>query len=470
MAESFRRRFASWLNESDWSGAEKKSFFATGLVVFDTNALLTLYKIDPTARDQVVDVLKTVKDRFWIPHQVGLEFARNRDKTVKGRYAEITSARDLAKRTEKKVIASIEEAIETLIDVRTRSLSQREWDRTSFGLAKEDLDQKFDGILSPVIAELDAMKSEQDSSIKRIQDHDPVLDKLDPILTGRVGNAYSSTELWKVVTEAEEFRFPNEIPPGYKDKDKPTMLGRAGDFILWRQLLDKVGNERTITKVILVTNDIKADWWQIDDNGRPIYPRPELVQEMQEQGRSSLLVLTLANFMANARDHLYLSVSTDTVNQLRNAEPIAETEESESRFRWLYRIPAIEFQKIVYELLLRMGFESISDWPAEGRDRGLDFVMSHTNTRGETTLFGIEVKRSLRGIAPGRLVARLSDSMDLLGLNHGIIVTLSPVSASLAEAAQTRRIRFMSAPELFQVIDTYQNHGDGGRDTAEEEL
>jgi PIN like domain len=50
----------------------------TGLATPDTNVLLALYRFQAGARDELFGALEKLGDRLWIPHQVGLEFHRNR--------------------------------------------------------------------------------------------------------------------------------------------------------------------------------------------------------------------------------------------------------------------------------------------------------------------------------------------------------------------------------------------------------
>ncbi|MFI5916087.1 PIN-like domain-containing protein [Dactylosporangium sp. NPDC051541] len=49
-----------------------------GLVVVDTNVLLDAYRYTQAARLELFSALKALGDRLWIPHQVALEFHRNR--------------------------------------------------------------------------------------------------------------------------------------------------------------------------------------------------------------------------------------------------------------------------------------------------------------------------------------------------------------------------------------------------------
>ena len=49
-----------------------------GFFVLDSNVLLNLYRYPETARRDFLNVLKKIKERIWVPHQVILEFQRNR--------------------------------------------------------------------------------------------------------------------------------------------------------------------------------------------------------------------------------------------------------------------------------------------------------------------------------------------------------------------------------------------------------
>jgi len=50
----------------------------TGLVTPDTNVMLAAYRFERHARDELLAALEKLEDRLWIPHQVALEFHRNR--------------------------------------------------------------------------------------------------------------------------------------------------------------------------------------------------------------------------------------------------------------------------------------------------------------------------------------------------------------------------------------------------------
>ena len=49
------------------------------LIVFDTNVLLSLYRCNEASRIEIIELLKSYKNRLWIPYQIALEFHRNRE-------------------------------------------------------------------------------------------------------------------------------------------------------------------------------------------------------------------------------------------------------------------------------------------------------------------------------------------------------------------------------------------------------
>ena len=55
-----------------------KKLWEKGVFVPDSNVLLNLYRYPERARKDFLNVLNKVKERIWVPHQVILEFQRNR--------------------------------------------------------------------------------------------------------------------------------------------------------------------------------------------------------------------------------------------------------------------------------------------------------------------------------------------------------------------------------------------------------
>ena len=53
------------------------------MVVPDANVLLNLYRYTDQARDDLLSVLERLGNQLWVPHQVLVEFWRNRDAVLR---------------------------------------------------------------------------------------------------------------------------------------------------------------------------------------------------------------------------------------------------------------------------------------------------------------------------------------------------------------------------------------------------
>ncbi len=72
-----KSKFIGYLSPRDEEFAQ---LWADCFFVFDANALLNLYEYSPETRNELLEVLSApeLKERIWIPHQVGVEFFRDR--------------------------------------------------------------------------------------------------------------------------------------------------------------------------------------------------------------------------------------------------------------------------------------------------------------------------------------------------------------------------------------------------------
>ena len=57
---------------------EHRKIWDNSLVIFDTNVLLSLYYYSPETRKSIIEMMKRLKSRLWMPYQVGKEFYMGR--------------------------------------------------------------------------------------------------------------------------------------------------------------------------------------------------------------------------------------------------------------------------------------------------------------------------------------------------------------------------------------------------------
>lgn len=143
------------------------------MIVLDANVLLDLYRITPDARRQVLETLRDVADRLWVPHQAALEFSRNRKEAVRDRTSSLKRAQQMLRTATTDAVSVLESAVEQLVEQRERSGTTRDWDIAAVGLDKESMLARFAGLMDPALAELEALAAEHDLHPEQMQRVDP---------------------------------------------------------------------------------------------------------------------------------------------------------------------------------------------------------------------------------------------------------------------------------------------------------
>lgn len=362
----FVDEFSAWLTPEDPAGPGNQTYFETATIVVDTNVLLDLYRVSSATRQEILYVLKRIRGRLWIPHQVALEYSRNRREAVIGRNKQFSTVKDLLRNSENRSIESLQNALEKFLEFRDKNRSGRSWDPAEYGVDKAGISNKIKGIWREALAELDELEREIDLSMEDLA-ADPILGQLNELLTGRTGSAPSAEELQIYVEHAVNFRYPNKIPPGFEDLDeKETPLRQAGDYLLWRQLINhlKADGHAGSRRVMLVTGDLKCDWWEMDRAKNPIHARPELVHELRREADSDLLLLSLTQFLQGAKAYLDYEVSDAAISEVKEQEEMDQIKallpdivrNSHDPVDLLELNPKA-FERVIMYLLVAMGWE-----------------------------------------------------------------------------------------------------------------
>jgi HJR/Mrr/RecB family endonuclease len=401
-----------------------------------------------------------MENRLWIPNQVALEFSRRRRQVVLDRM----SSYKRVKAEVSTAAASAADVIETVVDrvrtLRERSRTNRVWDLVAAQLDRDSIEARLSGIMNAALAELQALNAEQDLTVKDMQDGDPILVEIDNLLVNRIGKAYSGDQLRIIVDEAISFRYPNLIPPGYVDADKVTPLRAAGDYILWRQILDKASRLNSPNRrVLLITNDVKEDWWVLNSKGKPLKARPELALEIYQSAEANLALLTLADFLEGAKEHLSSQISEATVNQIRTTTShvdvlINELRESPDQSDLLELSPA-DFESLVLRLLTAMGYSFTGD-EEKTADGGSRLTLMQADISLGTINIYVEIKRYRAPIA-GSMVREVLGSMQILHANKAVIITTSSFTAEARRLAENASIELIDGLELLELLSQHMD-------------
>ncbi|MFG1854059.1 PIN-like domain-containing protein [Actinomadura geliboluensis] len=323
---TFRSSFEEFYLPSE---GDRKNALLEGLVCLDTNVLLDAYRFAPIARNELLTSLKLFENRLWIPHQVALEFHKNRVKVI--------SKQGQAYKALLESLNNLKNELSSDVLAKAKSLRQT--------IAAPDA--KPESIIEPitqglgrVIERVNALQSGHGITLDQL-DSDPVLSAFEEIFNGRVGDRLDEKEEAEARKEADR-RVKAKIPPGYKDvadKDDPS-----GDYLLWKQLLLEAKTRKL--PILFVTRDVKEDWFR-REAGRTLSARPELIKEAREVADVSLIIMETKSFLWHVKQYMTQSaVSNDLLRQVEELPPINRPKNE----------AGLSYERAVVSALLRSNF------------------------------------------------------------------------------------------------------------------
>ena len=271
--------------------------------VIDANVLLNLYRYSAETRSALEKALSNIKSNIFIPHQAAKEFLKNRLSVTAGQAKEYTSA------------------IKTINDL-VSDLSSK--DRHPFLSDKELPD--FESYSTKLISSLESQKK---NLMDKFSD-DEILTFVEKMFDGKTGLPYDESALDAIARDGE-IRYQKEIPPGYKDSKKESSADpyrKYGDLLVWKQAIDysKINNK----SIIFITDDKKEDWW-LEQSGRTIGPRPELIEEFCHETNQKFWMYTVDRFIQESAKKSKTTISEDVIQEiLKVSQESKDSENSDS--------------------------------------------------------------------------------------------------------------------------------------------
>lgn len=306
------------------SADEINAIWEGAVIVLDTNILLNLYRYSENTRDDILSVMEKLKDRLWMPYQVGLEYYNNRVKTF-------SAIADMQKGFKKK----LDDGKTSLLNV----FNNQETSRHPH-MNKEELGNVYDEAVKQVMEYVDR----QTSRLHDYANDDIVLRKLLDIYNGKVGENFTTEELLKIYEEGE-VRSAGLLPPGFMDeKDKRGQGSRHlfGDLIVWKEILNY--SKAKNVDVIFVTEDSKDDWWEKKDG--KLSPHKELIREFRkESGGHTILMYQQKGFLDASKQNVNETTTTEIEEVSKEDERISRERTEQIlegvRKSWISQIPTV---------------------------------------------------------------------------------------------------------------------------------
>ncbi|MBP0452403.1 DUF4935 domain-containing protein [Kitasatospora sp. RG8] len=381
---TMREQFSEYYSPSD---EEYLEYLSNGVVSLDTNVLLSPYRMDSQARGQLFSILEFLAEQIWIPHQAAWEFFNNRPNVLAGEdkvYQKLEAPLIAAKK-------SLEDHIKTL---------------QGHSIVTTEKQQKITRGLDDLIEEVKSLSNQRDSKLEEALRIDPVLNRWEYLLSGRIGERPDATRHAELNALAEE-RIKSGLPPGGKDADKG--VNANGDAILWLQLIEHA--QEAQRPVLLVTDDIKEDWYR-RQSGQTIGPRTELVREMRSTAEVAYYQQPLSGFLRRAGKALSKPVSEETIKQTKHHSARAAT---------------MHYESIVVSEILSLHEQGLAPMVQRlDTDNGIDLIVT-----ADSTTFAIVIKYQSH-VASAATVMRTINSLPPNLHALPIVISNVPLTAQAA--------------------------------------
>jgi hypothetical protein len=287
---------------------------AKTIFIFDANIFLTLYRCEEETRNRFFEIWETIKGQCWFPHQVCLEYQRNRLKVVK-------DSRDALDKIPKKISGSIAELKTIIFDGEHNQTISR------YSNLKGELNALFEQIESAANNFSENHIDARKKNIDFLTDHDVIRDRIDELTDGRIGPAPANQEVINKLNTSGKTRYKFKTGPGYDDspaKDKSFYSfdginydAEYGDYYVWSQILEYV-NEKPNCNVVYVTNDAKSDFYYKIE-GKIRGPNESLRTEIKKHGVAEFLLQNIDTFLHHANEHLNAEIAESVISELTNA-------------------------------------------------------------------------------------------------------------------------------------------------------
>lgn len=266
-----------------------------GHFIFDTNALLNLYRYTDATRTDFIHVLNVIKSKLYLPYQIAFEYHSNRLSVIKS-----------LRNSYERVLQNIQDNFDKYLEAQIKSYSKHPT------ISVENILNLHKEFYNSVSKELETQKESHPDFIKR----DGVLDALTTIFENKTGKEISKEDLKKLFEEGKH-RYDQLIPPGFKDLDNKKKKGDRhvyGDYIIWKELINFTKEVKK--PLVFITDDRKEDWWTIE-NGQTIRPKEELIKEFFDLTGIRILIYNADIFLQYAKEReLVPELKEETVREV----------------------------------------------------------------------------------------------------------------------------------------------------------
>ncbi|MEH6853177.1 PIN-like domain-containing protein [Priestia megaterium] len=316
------------------------------VIVCDTNVYLGLYRFSPDYANFALDCLREIQEHIMLPYTVKIEYNKHHHSLFKRRQDKIeNSIEDTMKLIEKQQ-NSLKNSCATLI---TRQFpGAHEF--------QDEIDEKYNELktmLTDYFQERSVLTLIQDSwtndvvktFVERLVDSNQIMQDL-------------TRDMIYSICEDGEKRYKKQVPPGHKDGKTKDGIRKYSDLILWKEIIQFAKEKQK--NIIFVTDDVKPDWWNIENDKYELLP-----QLVQEFAKDTKIRESANDGVAGPSMKIVPFVSSDFYEAISNSMNVPKSDVVEQALKITDKdyIDMIEYQAFdsIYDDLKYSGFQYVDE-------------------------------------------------------------------------------------------------------------
>lgn len=253
--------------------------WTNGIFSYDANVLLNTFRYSEDARNRVLESIGYFQDRTVMSYQACLEYHKNKRNVT-----------DDLRKSYDEIICYFKDLVTKLNDGNLSKYRRH---------CSIDMERDINKPLRSAIKKIEKNINDKRANHDVLLNVEELDNRIAELFDGRISDEFPEDKLNEIYAKGKE-RYEKKIPPGFADKKNKNENDKKsfyGDLIVWEHLVD-ISNDKGCD-IIFVTDDKKADWWEIV-NGERRNPRLELYHEFSERTGHRILIYSLDKFVEYA--------------------------------------------------------------------------------------------------------------------------------------------------------------------------
>lgn len=293
---------------------DENKLWQEALFIFDSSALLNFYEYSEKTRQEIFSsAFEKLSGKLWITNQTEYEYLKNRDRVL---------------HRPKKLY---DDLVITHFDFKQFEAFKNQFYQLQNRTKKDDrhphIEEIFFKNLHSQIQEFEAELVKFESELKEViefkkKEIDSTKEN-DSLKTAiykyfQITDSYNFDKLIEIAKEGE-FRYKNQIPPGYEDIKDKIGLAVYGDLFIWKQILDLA--KKYTKPIILIIDDLKIDWCYQNSKDKNVAdaPREELIKEFTDFVKKSFWLYSSTQFLQKSKKYLATAIPEEIIQEVKES-------------------------------------------------------------------------------------------------------------------------------------------------------